>query len=107
MFISSVKMKGRPEKRTEILQTISGVSDQVKLNKGCLSVNGYQDINDENMFFLVGTWKTQQDLDEHLTSNLFAVLLGINAILTEAPEVKILVEDCSYNCDGKGSVRFH
>ena len=107
MFISSIKMKGRPEKRIEILQTINGVSDQVKLKKGCLSVNCYQDVNEENTFYLVDMWKTKQDMDEYLISNLFAVLLGIKTILFDTPEVKILVEDCSYDCDGKEKVQVH
>lgn len=107
MFFSSIKMKGRPEKRTEILQTINGVSDQVKLKKGCLGVNCYQDVNDENTFYLVDKWKTKIDMDEYLISNLFAVLLGIQTILLETPEVKILVEDCSYDCDGKEKLLVH
>ncbi len=107
MFISSIKMKGRPEKRIEILQTIDGVSDQVKLQKGCLSVNCYQDVNNENIFYLVDMWKTKQDMDEYLISNLFAVLLGIKTILFDSPEVKILVEDYSYDCDGKEKVQVH
>jgi quinol monooxygenase YgiN len=92
-------MKGLPEKRVEILQTITGVSDQIKLQKGCLSASSYQDINDENIFHLIEVWQTQHDLNEYLTSNLFAVLLGIKNILVESPKVKIMVEDCSYDCD--------
>lgn len=107
MFISSMKMKGRPEKRNEILQTISGISDLIKLNKGCLSADCYQDINNENIYCLVDVWQTQQDLDEYLGSRLFVVLLGIKTLLVEMPEIKLLVEDCIYNCDGKKGNQVH
>ena len=107
MFVSSIKMKGRSEKRVEILQTINGVSEQTKQKRGCMSASSYQDINDENIFYLVEIWQTQEDMDDYLSSNLFAVLLGIKTILVETPEVKILVEDCTYNCDDKDEAKVH
>lgn len=107
MFVSSIKIKGRAEKRIEILQTINGVSEQTRRKRGCLGANSYQDINDENIFYLTEMWQTQEDMDDYLSSKLFAVLLGIKTILVETPEIKILVEDCSYNCDGKDDVQVH
>ena len=107
MFISSVKMKGRADKRKEILQTINGISGQVRQKKGCLSAHGYQDINDENTFCIVEVWRTQLDMEEYLRSRLHAVLLGVKTILVEAPEVQILVENCSCNCNDKETVQVH
>ncbi len=34
--------------------------------KGCLSATGYQDIDDENTFYLVEQWRTQNDMDDYL-----------------------------------------
>ena len=107
MYISSIRMKGRPGKRKEIMQTINGIVDQLRLRKGCLDAASYQDLNDENIFYLVEEWQTQQDMDEYLHSKLFAVLLGIKTILVETPEIKILSEDCSYYCDDKETVQVH
>ena len=90
MIITTVKLRGREEKRKEILQTISGLTDQVRLLKGCLSVNSYQDINDENIFYHVEEWQTQQELDDYLNSNLFSALLGIKTILVEKPTVDFM-----------------
>lgn len=92
MYISSIRMKGRSDKRKEIIQTLNGISDQVRLKKGCLNVKSYQDIDDKNVFFLVEEWKTQHDMDEYINSTLFSALLGIKTILVEKPEIKILVE---------------
>ena len=99
MFVSSFKLKGQAGKRNEIFQTINGISDQLRFQKGCLSVTSYQDTNDLDCFFLMNEWETQEDLNEYLSSKLFAVLLGIRTILTDTPEVRVLVEDCTYNCD--------
>ena len=90
MIIAAVKLKGRKEKRREIMQTIEGITDQVKMNQGCLGVNCYQDINDRNTFYYMQEWQTQQDLDEHLQSKLFSALLGIKSILSESPQVEFM-----------------
>ena len=46
-------------------------------------------------------------MDEYMHSNLFSVLLGIKSILVETPDIKILVEDCSYDCDEKEKIQVH
>lgn len=93
MYVSSIKIKGRTGKNKEIIQTINGMVDQVKLTKGCLKAMSYQAINDENTFYLVEEWKTLHDVESYMNSKLFAVLLGLKSILVEMPEIKILVED--------------
>ncbi len=106
MFVSSFRMKGRSDKRKEIIQTLNGLSDQVRLKKGCLNVMSYQAIDDENVFCLVEEWKTKPDLDEYMNSQLYAALLGISTILVEKPEVQILVEDGSRNDGAKENGQF-
>ncbi len=97
MIISTIRMKGRAGKRKEIQQTINGILDQMKRDTGCLDASNYQDVNDENIFYLVEEWRTKKDMDRYLHSNLFAVLLGIETILADKPEIKILVESSSYD----------
>ena len=72
-----------------------------------MSANSYQDINDENTFCLLEMWRTQREMEEYLHSKLYAVLLGVETLLVESPEVKILVEDGSYNCDDRECVKVH
>ena len=90
MIIATIKLRGREEKRREILQTISGLGDQVRELKGCFGANSYQDINDHDVFYHVEKWQTQQDLDEYLNSKLFSALLGIRTILIENPTVEFM-----------------
>ncbi len=95
MIFFTVMIKGRAGKRKEILQTIHGVLDQVKKKEGCQGAKSYQDLNDENIFYLVEEWRTLEDMDRYLRSNLFAVLLGIEPILADKPEVKVMIESSS------------
>jgi quinol monooxygenase YgiN len=98
-------MKGRSDKRKEIVQTLNGISDQIRLKKGCLNAKNYQDIDNEDIFYLVEEWETQQDMDDFMKSHLFAALLGIQTILVEKPEINILVEDKFHNNDEIENVR--
>ena len=88
VIVSAVKLKGRRDKRKEIVQTISGIADQMRQCEGCLGVNCYQDIEDRNVFYYVQEWRTREDLDSHLKSKLFAALLGLRSILAEAPQIE-------------------
>lgn len=87
MIISAVKLKGRQDKRREIMQTISGIADQMRQCEGCLGVNCYQDIEDKNVFYYVQEWRTREEMDNHFNSKLFAALLGLKSILAEAPQI--------------------
>lgn len=90
MIITAVKIKGRENKRREIIQTLSCITDQVKQCKGCTGASCYQDINDQDTFYHVQEWMSQQDLDDHLNSKLFSALLGIQSILQETPQVEFM-----------------
>ncbi|MHB8808424.1 MAG: putative quinol monooxygenase [Desulfobulbaceae bacterium] len=88
MIIARVKLKGREGKRLEIMQTLQGITDQVRQCKGCVGVNCSQDLNDQNIFYTMQEWRTRQELDDHLNSKLFAALLGIQSILAEPPQIE-------------------
>ena len=53
----------------------------------------YQDVDDENIFFLVEEWQKQRLLDDHMKSSLFGALLGIKGLLIKEPEIKFMNED--------------
>jgi quinol monooxygenase YgiN len=91
VITACITLHGRSEKRMEILQTIKGIKEQLDKKTRCRQVKIYQDIDDENTFFLVEDWLSEHDLDEYLSSGLFKVLLGLNPILEEPLEVKVFV----------------
>jgi quinol monooxygenase YgiN len=90
MIVAAVKMKGREEKRREILQTIRDITDQVRKSEGCLGADCYQDISDKNVFYHVQQWQSRKHLDNHMHSKLFSALLGIKSILAEPPQIEHL-----------------
>ena len=89
VITACITLHGRSAKKMEILQTLKGIKDQLDEKTQCKQANIYQDIDDENCFFLVEDWHCEDDFDEHLSSGLFKVSLGINPILEEPLEVKV------------------
>lgn len=98
MYVSTIKLIGRAEKRQEILLTIEGIQEQVRRSEGCQSALCYQDLQNDNIFCLINEWETQKGLDEYLQSKLFFALLGIKTILIETPEIRIMTEEFTYKC---------
>ena len=89
MVVTFIKMKVRPEKRKELSQTLHSIVGQVRKEKGCVHSGFYQDVESENDFLVVGEWATQKDLDDHLRSDIFTVLLGAGILMVRPPEIVI------------------
>ena len=92
MITASVTIHGRPEKRTEILQTIKGIMDKLVKNTRCREVKIYRDVDDGNTLFLTEDWPSEDDLNDYFCSRLFKVLLGINPLLEDQLEITLFTE---------------
>jgi len=89
MIIVKITMTARPEKRKEVMQTLLSMVEPTLKEKGCLSYQVFQDIEDENLFSLIKEWKTREDLDRHLRTDRFGVLLGTRILLNEQQSIQI------------------
>jgi len=87
MIDTTISLTVPPEKRKEILQTFKAMLGPIRLEKGCMSCNCYVDIEAENTLFFKEEWKTREDLDAHLRSVHFGVLLGAMKLLTKEPDI--------------------
>lgn len=89
MIDDSITLKVPPEKRKEILQTLRAILGPIRQERGCLSCHCYVDIEEENRIYLKKEWKTSEDLDAHLHSSHFGVLLGAMKLLPQEPDIRI------------------
>jgi quinol monooxygenase YgiN len=89
MVIVIIKMKALPEKCLEFSQTLQALMQPTRKEKGCLSHNVYQDIEYDNSFSLSQAWASRSDLDVHLRSDRFTVLIGTKSLLNRPPEITI------------------
>ena len=94
-----------PEKQKEVLQTLLSLVTPAGKEKGCLSYGIYSDIQDENVFNLISEWETRQQLDHHMRSDRFGVLLGTKSFLTEPMKIQIFAVSDTEGIDAVNTVR--
>ena len=87
MILVTIQMNALPEKRIELSQTIVSLSVSTRMEKGCQRCEICQSIEDENRFFLLEEWNTQENLMAHLKSEHFMVLRGAITLLQESYEM--------------------
>ena len=89
MIEATINMEAVPEKRVELVQTLRSMTEEIRKEKGCMSCYFYQAVENENIFSLIESWKTQEELDIHLNSDMFSALIGTENLLVKTPEIDI------------------
>lgn len=105
MIIVRITLNALLEKRTEVMQTLLSMIEPTEKERGCLSCHGFRDIEDKNGFGLVAKWETRGDLDEHIKSDRFSVLLGTKSLLCEPPHIEIHTVSHSEGMETVNAVR--
>lgn len=88
MILSTLKMIVRPERRGDLLETIRGMLEPVRVERGCLSYRLYEDVEDRNTLVLLEEWETQKDLENHIHTENHRRLLTLMDFLSEQPELR-------------------
>jgi quinol monooxygenase YgiN len=89
MIIVRITMDVLPEKQLEFTQTLLSMIEPTGKEAGCLSYAVFCDIEDKNRFSLLEEWESRKDLDHHIRSHRFGVLLGTKTLLCEPPKIQI------------------
>ena len=89
MVIVRIAMNALPEKQKEVMQTLLSMIESTGKERGCLSHHVFRDIEDENVFSLIDEWESREELDQHIGSAKFGVLLGTKSLLCEPPNIQI------------------
>ena len=105
MIIIGITMNVLIEKRTEVMQTLLSMIEPTENERGCLSCHASRDIEDKNVFSLIEEWKTREDLDDHIRSDRFSVLLGTKSLLCEPLKIQIFTVSDSEGIEAVNSVR--
>jgi quinol monooxygenase YgiN len=89
VIIVRIAMNVLPENQKEVMQTLLSMIESTGKERGCLSHHVFRDIEDENVFSLIDEWETREDLDQHIRSAKFGVLLGTKSLLCEPLKIQI------------------
>jgi quinol monooxygenase YgiN len=87
MIDATIMMTVPPEKRKEVLQTLTAILGPIRREHGCIRCNCYVDVEAENNIYFRAEWKNSEDLDTHLRSALFGVLIGAMKLLKIEPDI--------------------
>lgn len=88
MTDATIKMTVPPTKRKEVLQTLKALLGPIRREQGCISCNCYLDVENDNIIFFNEEWETSEDLNTHLRSVHFGVLIGAMTLLNKEPEMR-------------------
>ena len=88
MIDATIKITVPPEKRKEVLQTFKAILGPIRREQGCISCNCYVDIEAEDIILFMEEWRTSEELDTHLRSGHFGVLVGAMKLLKKEPEIR-------------------
>ena len=87
-ILVTLRMIVRPERRRDLLETMRGMLEPARVERGCLSYRLYEDIENRNAVVLVEEWKTQKDLESHIRTENQRRLLALIDLLSEQPELQ-------------------
>jgi len=88
MILATLRMNVRPERRGDLLETMRGMLEPVRVERGCLSYRLYEDVEDRNTLVLVEEWKTQNDLESHIRTDNHRRLMALMDLLNKQPEMQ-------------------
>ena len=88
VILVTLRMIVRPERRSDLLKTMRGMLEPVRVERGCLSYRLYEDVEDRNTFILVEEWETQRDLESHIRTDHQRRLLSLMDLLNRQPELQ-------------------
>jgi quinol monooxygenase YgiN len=88
MIDATIMMTVPPEKRKEVLQTLTAILGPIRREHGCIRCNCYVDVEAENNFFFRTEWKNTEELETHLRSVHFGVLIGAMKLLNIEPDIR-------------------
>ena len=105
MIIVRITMNVRPEKRKEVMQTLLSMIEPTRQERGCLGYHVFQNIEDKNSVSIIGEWETREDLDRHMRSDRFGILLGTKSLLKEKQGILIYTISHSEEMEAVNTVR--
>lgn len=105
MIVIRITMNVPSAKQKELVQTLLSMTGPMEKETGCLSYAIFCDIEDKNLLTLLEEWRTRKDLDHHLRSEMFSVLLGTKSLLNEPHGIHIYTIEQSEGAEAVHAAR--
>ena len=89
MHIVTLRIKVPRDQRKNFLDAARLVVGPTQVQRGCISCRFYQDMDDPDAVFLVEEWETRKELDYHIKSDRYRIVLSLLDMSEKPPEFKL------------------
>jgi quinol monooxygenase YgiN len=87
-IIVTLRMSVPPERRGDFLETLRGMLEPARVERGCVSYRLYEDVEDRNTFILLEEWESREALERHIRRDNQRRLLALMDLLSRQPELR-------------------
>jgi len=87
MIISTVRVAIAAQHRPEVLRTLRVLMGHATAKSGCAGFSIAQDVCDPRTLTISGQWATREDLDDHVRSADYRLLLAVIDLSVTSPEI--------------------
>src|SRR5688572_5514076 len=101
MIVTTIRMQTTPQNHKELMQTFRSLSNPIQSEHGCKSCRIYREVGNEEAVIVIQEWDCRNNLDKHLRSVEFAVMVGAMSLLERPDRVEFQVLD---QLEGSSSV---
>ncbi len=88
MVLATIRMTIPARKFGEALRILRSVTEQTRVQPGCLSCQVYRNGQEDNVLLLEQLWSNEADLERHLRSDEYRQVLMVMEMATKEPEVR-------------------
>jgi quinol monooxygenase YgiN len=88
MILSTVRLAISPRERPEVLRILRVFMGHTTARSGCAGFSVSQDLTNSEALTISDRWVTREDLDEHLRSTEYRLLLAVIDLSLTPPDIR-------------------
>jgi quinol monooxygenase YgiN len=88
MVLATIRMTIPAKKVGEALRILGSMSEQCRVQPGCLSCRVYRNGQEDNVLLFEQLWSNEADLERHLRSDEYRQVLMVMEMAIKKPEIR-------------------
>jgi quinol monooxygenase YgiN len=88
MILATVRLAIPPQKRDEALKILKSAAAQCRVWPSCLSCRIYADVQEDNVLMFEQSWRSREDLEQHLRSDEYYRVLLVMEMALKHPDIR-------------------
>ena len=89
MYSYQLKFVVAEHKFDEFMDSLNFISSGIRGERGCVDFSLYRDLQNKDVYRVLGEWKTRRAIEAHFKRDSFSLLIGATRVLGEDFEMSI------------------